>query len=265
AASGKMLWRKNDFEGAWPKFFTSSSPMFADGVCVAQLGGAENGGIVAYDPATGGQKWKWTGDGTAYASPTLLTAGETKMVVALTEKKIVCLALSDGKLCWEAPFVGQARAYNCATPIVDGQTVIYSGAARGAKAVKLEKAGGGFAAKELWSNPEAAVQFNNPILKSGQVYGISQKGELFCLDAQSGKTQWTAPLTKGGFGSIVDAGAVLMSLTPEGELAVFEPSDKEYKKLAGYKVGTDTYAYPVVAGNRVFVKDKDSVALWTIE
>ena len=36
---------------------------------IAALGSESNGGIVAYDLASGDQKWKWTGDGTAYASP----------------------------------------------------------------------------------------------------------------------------------------------------------------------------------------------------
>jgi hypothetical protein len=70
---------------------------------------------------------------------------------------------------------------------------------------------------------------------------------------------------QAGYGSIVDAGPVLLALTPKGELLVFEPSDKEYKQIASYKVGTDTYAYPIAAGNRVFVKDRDSVILWTID
>ena len=46
------------------------------------------GGIVAYDLATGEQKWKWTADGTAYSSPALLTVEGTKMVVAMTAKPI---------------------------------------------------------------------------------------------------------------------------------------------------------------------------------
>jgi len=45
-------------------------------------------------------------------------------------------------------------------PIVDGQTVIYTGAGRGAKAVKIEKQGDGFAVKELWSNGDLAPQYN---------------------------------------------------------------------------------------------------------
>ncbi len=95
---------------------------------------------------------------------------------------------------------------------------------------------------------------------------ISQNGVLFCLDAQSGKTLWTTELGGRGFGSVVDTGSALLALTPKGELSVFEPSDKEYKKLATYKVAdTDTYAYPVPAGKGLFVKDKDALRLWAVD
>jgi outer membrane protein assembly factor BamB len=266
AEKGKLLWRKDDFSGAWPKFYTASSPIITDGLCIAQLGGEANGGVVAYDLASGDQKWKWTGDGTAYASPVTMTVDGTRMVVTLTAKKIVGLGVADGKLLWEAPFAVQGMAYNAATPIVDGQTVVYAGSGRGTKAVKVEKTADGFAAKELWSNPDNGVQFDSPVLKGGQIYGVSQKGALFCLDAQSGKTLWTTELGGRGFGSIVDAGSALLALTPKGELTVFEPSDKEYKKLSGYKVAdSETYAYPVAAGKGVFVKGKDSLSLWNVD
>jgi outer membrane protein assembly factor BamB len=266
ADKGKLLWRKDDFSGKWPRFYTASSPIVTGGLCIAQLGGESSGGIVAYDVTSGDQKWKWTDDGTAYASPVILTVDGTKMVVTLTAKKIVGIGVADGKLLWEAPFAVQGMAYNAATPIVDGQTVIYAGSGRGTKAVKVEKTADGFAAKELWSNPDNGVQFDSPVLKGGQVYGVSQKGALFCLDAQSGKTLWTTELGGRGFGSIVDAGSALLALTPKGELTVFEPSDKEYKKVASYKVAdSETYAYPVAVGKGLFVKDKEAISFWTVD
>ncbi len=101
AASGKKLWRKNDFPGEWPNFFVSSSPLILNGLCIAQAGGRGGGAIVAYDLASGQQKWKWTGDGPGYASPAVMTVGDTKLIIALTEKSIVALnaptASSDGK------------------------------------------------------------------------------------------------------------------------------------------------------------------------
>ena len=267
AATGKMLWRKDDFPGAWPKFFTAMSPIIVDGLCIAHLGKQGEGAIVAYDLAAGNQKWKWTGDGPAYASPVLLTVEGAKMIVAQTEKNIVAIAVADGKLLWEAPFAPQGMAYNAATPIVDGQTIIYAGQGRGTKAVKIEKQGDGFAAKELWSNPENAVQFNSPILKNGLLFGLSQRGNFFCINAQTGQTAWTDPTGgRGGFGSIVDAGSVVLALTSKSPLVAFEPNDKEYKELASFKVAENqTYAYPVVAGSRIFVKDQDSITLWTVE
>ena len=277
--TGKKLWRKEEFPGT-PRFFTGSSPIIVDGFCIAQLGGQDNGAIVAYDLATGDQKWKWTSDAPAYASPVLLTIGGTKLVVAQTETKIVAVGTADGKLAWETSFAPRGMGYNAATPIVDGQTIIYCGSGRGAKAVKIEKQGEAFAAKELWSNPDNSVQFNSPVLKNGFLFGLTQGNEFFCINAQNGQSAWTAPAGQagaggggrgrggggGGYGSIIDAGSVLLALTPSSQLIAYEPSDKQYTELARIKVAdTPTYAHPVVAGNRIFIKDQDSVTLWTID
>jgi outer membrane protein assembly factor BamB len=267
AATGKVLWRKDEFPKVVPKFFAAMSPMIADGMAIAQLGGQGNGGIIAFDLATGNPKWKWTGEAAAYASPALLTVDGAKQIVTLTEKGVVGVGLTDGKLLWQIPFEPKGMAYNAATPIVDGQTVIFTGQGRGTKAVKIEKQGDAFAAKELWSNPELAVQFNTPVLKDGLLFGFSDKGYLFCIDAKTGKTAWTDTTNRGrGFAAILDAGACLLALPSNSELVVFKPSDKEFTEVAKIKVAdTPTYAHPVIAGKRVFVRDQDAVTLWTIQ
>jgi outer membrane protein assembly factor BamB len=267
AASGKVAWRNEDFKNNVPRFHTSCSPIVVNGLCIVQLGGERNGALVAYDLVGGSEKWKWTDDGMAYASPVVANVGGEKAIVAETNKNIVAVSVAGGKLLWETPFaVTQGRSYNACTPIVHEQTIIYSGSGNGTKAAKLEKSGDKFDAKELWTNPEQSVQFNTPTVKDGLIYGLSSKDKLFCLNAESGKTAWTSDMRgAGGYGSIVDAGSVLLALTPKGELVAFEPSDKEFKQLANFKVASgQTYAYPVVSGQRIFIKDRDSVTLWTI-
>jgi outer membrane protein assembly factor BamB len=151
---------------------------------------------------------------------------------------------------------------------VDGQTLIYTGAGRGTVAVKLEKTGDTITAKPLWSNPDLAPRFASPVLKNSLLYGLSQKGQFYCINAQTGKTAWveTGDGRGGGFGSIVDAGPVLMALTPKEQLIIFQPTDKEYTQVASIKVADSaTYGYPVVAGKRIFVEDQNSVTLWTLE
>ncbi len=332
AATGKKLWRKDEFN-AYPNFHPSSSPMIVDGLAIAQLGGRDNGALVAYDLATGATKWKTSGATPSYASPVLMKVGGAKLIVAQTDSRLIAVNAADGKIVWESAAApqgggsaggaggrggGGGRDYKATTPIVDGQTIITAG--RGVSAVRLEKAGDKFIAKELWSNAEKTVSFNSPTVKGNRLYALAGNNELFCLSTTDGKTMWSAPYPAGaapavraaleklefqpaifglpqdpppgaprrpggqggqgrpgsgpggfggggggGYGTIVDAGSVVFALTPGGQLLAIEPGGTELKTLGSYKVGTQTHAYPVVSGARIFIKDKDSVALWTVE
>ncbi len=267
AADGKLVWRNDQFK-AVPMFFTATSPIIVDGMCVTQLGGRGEGAIIALDLATGAEKWRWAEEGPEYASPVLMTVEGTKQIVTLTEKSVVGVGVADGKLLWRLPFLPQQRAYNTATPIVDGQTVIYTGANRGTKAVKIQRQGDAFAARELWSNPDLAPQYNTPVLQDGLLFGFSNRGQFFCIHAQTGQTAWLDETSRdrSGFGPLVSAGSVLLALPSNGELIAFKPSGTQYEELARIKVADgSTYAFPVIAGNRIYVKDADSLALLVIE
>jgi outer membrane protein assembly factor BamB len=292
AASGKVLWKKDSIGGE-PMFAISSSPLIADGLCIVQFGGGRDGGgggIKAYELANGNEKWKWDGDPAAYASPVLATVDGKNVIVAETAASIVAVSL-EGKLLWRSAIAGGkggggkgiggkgaggkgggmgGLAYNAPTPVVDGTTVIFAEGARITKAVTVEKKGDELVAKDLWSNSDQSLKFNTPVVKGGLVFGITTNDKLFCVNAKTGKEEWSQALSGGGgrnagYGSVVDAGSVLFALNPGSELIVFEPTDKQFKQIAKYKVGSETYAYPIVAGNRIIVKDKESVALYLVE
>ncbi len=294
AATGEQVWRKDDLH-SWPRFFASSSPIVVDGLCIAQLGGERNGGILAYDLATGNEKWKWTGDGPAYGSPVLATINSSKVIIAPTARNMVAVGVNDGKLLWKIPYT-QGR-YNAATPMVDGETLLYAGPTHGITADKLVRKDGKLTTEKLWNNPDNSVLYNTPVLKNGLLFGLSTLDSLFCVNVSTGKTAWNAAVGKsssgdrqkaaaqaegrpraqgrrgrrgagggGGYGSIVDAGEVLLAISPAAELIAFQPSEQAYTEVARYKVADGfTYSYPVVAGNRIFIKDKNSVMLWTFD
>lgn len=268
AASGRLIWRRDPFPGIVPMFFTAMSPMVVDGMCIAHLGGVGNGAIISYSMNTGDEIWRWAEEGPDYASPVLLTVAGIKQIVTLTEKSIVGVAASDGTLLWKLPFPPQRRAYNAATPIVSGQTVIYTGAGRGTKAIKIEKQGDGFVAKERWSNDGVAVQFNTPVLKDNLLFGYSNMGNLFCINAQNGETAWVDTLKndRGGFAAILDAGKVILALPSSAELIVIKPVEDKYTELARIKMAdTPTYAHPVIAGNSIYLKDEETLTLWMMK
>jgi len=266
AATGKVIWRKDEFSGVVPQFFTGMSPIIVNGMVIVHLGEQDNGTIIAYDLITGNQQWKWTGDGPAYSSPVVMTVDGTKQVVVQTEKNILSVAMTDGKLLWQVPTPAQRRFYNSATPIIDGQTVIYTGQGDGTRAIKIQKKGDDFVVNELWKNEQLGTAFNTPVLKDGLLFGLSHRGNLFCLNATNGQTAWTDSIDHKNFGSIIDAGSVILALTSQSELIAFKPSDKAYTEIARIKVAdTPTYAHPVIAGNRIYVKDEETLAMWMIE
>jgi outer membrane protein assembly factor BamB len=356
AESGKLLWRKDEFK-SWPMFYTASSPIVVDGIVVALVGGDQGGGasgaVVAYDLASGEEKWKWAAGNPTHASPVLSTLDGSKYVVAQAGGKLAALNPASGEVAWQievgggggfgrgrggfgggdfrggrgrrgqdgegrrGPGGGEGRGAGdesgaarnvqaqvaqqepgrgergqgrgrgefgrrggrggrgggmgrerfAATPIVDGTTIYHSGAGGGLKAYQLQKEGDKITSKEIWSNPEASISFNTPVLKDGLLFGVNGQSQFYCIDAQSGKTAWIGPRDSGGgYGSVVDAGAVLLGNMPGSGLVVIEPTAKAYNELARIKVAeSEIYAHLVVAGNRIFVKDWDSVALFTVE
>lgn len=266
ASAGKVVWRNDEFAGMVPRFFTGMSPIIIDGIVIAHLGDQDNGAIIAFDLATGTQKWKWSGDGPAYASPVLMKVEGVSQIIVQTEKNMVSINLADGKLLWKIPTPTQRRYYNAATPIIDDQMVIYTGQGQGIRAVKIKKQDTGFVFTELWNNAEIGTGFNTPVLKDDLLFGLSDRGQFFCMSAKTGETAWTDTTQYRNFGAILDAGSVMLALPNNSELIAFKPSNKEYVELARFKVAdTPTFAHPVIAGNRVFVKDQENMAMWMIE
>jgi outer membrane protein assembly factor BamB len=270
--AGKVLWRKETAKEGYaslPRFHTAMSPVIADGLGIVQLGGDGGGAIIAYDMATGEAKWKWAGEGAAYASPVVGTLAGVKQLVTITEKSAVGVALADGKLLWQVPFAPAGmRGYNASTPILTGDMVILSGGGRGVKAFTIEKAGDALAAKPGWSNADLAPQFGSAVLKDGFLYCVSAADTLYCLNTKTGATAWIDPAKrgKGGYGEVVDAGTVLVALGNAGDMVVFQPTDKAFTEVAHFKVSDKaTYAYPILAGKRIYVKDQENLILYTLE
>jgi outer membrane protein assembly factor BamB len=158
-------------------------------------------------------------------------------------------------------------AYNSVTPIVDGATVIISGtgAGRGTVAYKITKQGDTFTPTQLWTDATLTCQFCTPVLYNGLLYGVSGQGKLFCLKESDGTGVWedqTVHGPRGGFGCMLAAGGFIFALPADGTLIVMQPDGKQ---VAHYQVSDEpTYTLPLLAGNRIFIKDQQTLGLWTI-
>ena len=260
AATGKLIWRKDNPTNAFPAFFTGASPIIADGMCIVHIGKKDDGQVIALDLNSGNEEWKWTGEGPSYSSPSVMTVEGKKLLIVITEKNIMALGLADGKQLWQIATPVQQRFYNCVSPYIDGQTIYLSGQGTGTKAIKVEKSGNDYITKELWSNAEVGAKWNTPILKDGFLYGFTDQKRIYCINAATGQTAWIDNSVNSDFSTIVDCGSVIIGLTSTDNLLVLKPDAKAYSEVVKYKVSeTPIYAYPVISGNSIYIKDAETL------
>jgi outer membrane protein assembly factor BamB len=266
ASTGKLLWRKDNPDNIVPQFFTGLSPLLIDNLCIVHTGTKDKGEILALDINTGNEKWKWAGEGPSYSTPSIMTIDGKKLLIIFTEKNLMALNLEDGKMLWQIATPVQQRYYNCASPYIDGQTIYLTGQGTGTKAIKVEKKGSGYVTTELWSNTEVGAKWNTPILKDGFLYGFTDMKRIYCLNSTTGKTAWIDNAVSSDFATIVDLGKVVMGLTSTSNLIVFKPDHAAYTEVKKYKVSdTPIYTYPVVAGDKVYIKDAENLMMYKIE
>jgi outer membrane protein assembly factor BamB len=270
AAQGKLLWRKESFalfKAKAPLYGTSTSPIVDQGVVFAYLGGNDVGALVAFDAASGAEKWRWAGDGPGYASPIIVEIAGKRQIVTQSQKNIIGIEAANGNLLWKIPFETE-YVMNIVTPIVYQDLLIFSGYNKGVFAVKAEVRDGKWITRSAWQNKEVSMYMNSPVLRGNYLFGLSQrnKGQIFCLDASTGRTLWTGEPRQGENAAMVIAGGFVFSLTNDAKLIVSDAADKAAAPIKQYSVAdSQTWAHPVIVGGDILIKDENSLALLSLE
>jgi outer membrane protein assembly factor BamB len=264
-ASGRLVWRR-EFPQGYPLYGAAQSPA-ADGDLVIVHAGGGSGALMAFDAATGADRWKSSAPGgAAYASPMIATIGGTRQVVTLTETHVVGVALADGAPLWSVPFTTMYEQ-NAVTPVVYGDLVIVSGIEKGVLALRIQREGPRWDARKAWETADASFYMSSPVLAGTRLLGFShrQKGQLVALDAATGRLLFAGPARQGESASLVLAGEDLLVLTTEAELVVVKAGAARFTPVATYGVGESaTWAHLAVAPRALLVKDARALTLWRV-
>jgi outer membrane protein assembly factor BamB len=264
ARTGALRWQK-PAAAVPPLYGVAMSPAADAGFVVAHVGGHDAGALTAFVADTGAVKWEWKGDGPAYASPVITSIGGTRQIVTQTQNAVVGMDAGSGQLLWRLPF-RTAWDQNSVTPVVWNDVVIFSGLDSGITAVRVTRRGAGWHAEELWKNESLPMYMSSPVLSGNSLFGLSHrnKGQLFCLDARTGKALWATRGREAENAALLRGGDVLFVLKDNGELVVARSNTSAYEPLRTYQVATTpTWAHPAIVGRQIFVKDSESLASWT--
>jgi len=270
AASGAMRWRKDfsrQYKETSPLFGVAMSPLADGAVVIAHVGGNDGGALTAFDAASGDVKWRWTGDGPAYASPIVADLGGVRQVVTETQNNIVGLSAAGGQLLWKIPFTTD-YVQNIPTPLLYGDLLILSGLGKGVVAVRPRMKDRKWSLETVWRNADVSLYMSSPVLDADLVFGFShyKRGQFFCLDARTGATRWTGPPRQGANAAVLVSGGDLILLRDEGELIVAKAGDKAFEPLHRYTVAdSPTWAHPLVLRQSIVIKDADTLAFWSTD
>ncbi len=265
ARNGKLIWRK-DFSKQYPVtsplFGTAMSPVVEKNLLIAHVGGPDKGALMAFDVETGAVKWSYEADGPAYSSPIVVTLAGERQVVTFTQKEFVGVSAATGKLLWKMP-AKTGYDTNSVTAVAYKDMLILSLEDQGMMAVRPVKQGAGFTAQEVWRNADNVLGMNSPVMQGNLLFGLSsrKKGQFFCIDADTGKTLWQSPGRMGENAAILNLAGTLLLLTNDANLIVLPANAKGYTPVAQYTVASSpTWAHPIAASKRIFVKDETTLA-----
>ena len=92
------------------------------------------------------------------------------------------------------------------------------------------------------------MYMSSPVLSGNLLFGFSHKskGQFFCLDANTGKTQWAGDPRQGDNAAILQVGQRLLLLKDDAELIIAQVSAKAFEPLRRYKVAYDGFRRSVV-------------------
>jgi len=270
AQTGKLQWRKEFGQISTSNLFcgTTASPLMDKGNLIVLVGDDRSGSLIAFDPATGQERWKWSSDSVSYASPVAFEFEGIRQIIAHTNNAIVGLAAETGKLLWKMPFIDPPYGENIVTPLLYRNMLLISNGTEGVTAIRVTKEGGEWNAKPVWKNLEVTMYMSSPVLDGDYLYGMSSKnkGHFFCLNVADFKVSWTTERREGDNASLLHSKDVLFILTDDANLTVAKKSVKGFEPVAKYSVANSpTWAQPTMWGKYVLIKDDSTIALWSLE
>jgi outer membrane protein assembly factor BamB len=181
------------------------------------------------------------------------------------------VAARDGKLLWKYEKLGNNTA-NIPTPIVLGDRIFSAaGYGKGGALLQLVPRDGGVTVKEIYFKSELTNKHGGLVVVGDYVYGDhDDSGHPFCAEVKTGKVVWRKKDRGEGQGSasVAYADGHLYFRYDNGITALVEASPDAYKEISAFPIPKHegpSYAHPVVAGGRLYLREAGTVYCYNVK
>ena len=224
--------------------------------------------LVALDKKSGKEAWKVDRSVPApreardsYTTPLVISRGEQEVIVTAGADHVTAHAADTGKELWRAGGLNPNQRGNfrsIASPVVVGDVVIvpYS---RGATltAVRLGGTGDVTDTHVVWTKDIETCDVPTPIAHDGKVYLCGDRGQIVCIDSESGKTLWSEDPPRSRYvcsASPVLANGHLYATRENGATLVYSLNGDAPQLVSTNSVREYTYATPVFVDGQIYVR-----------
>lgn len=268
ASNGKTIWHVNlrdDFGGGRPGWGYSESPLIEGDMLIVTPGG-KNGTVAALNKHTGELIWQSgeVTEGAHYSSAVVAEIGGIRQIVQFARESVFGLKLETGEFLWKYSGANNGTA-NAFTPIVDGDRVFVSSAyGTGSGLAKVSTNGDKQSAEEVYFIKKLASHHGGAV-KIGDYLYSNGGGALMCIDYNSGEIVWQDRSV--GKGSLVAADGMLYVLSESHAVALVEATPEGYREHGSFRIenlGRRSWAHPVVAGGRLYVRNQQSLTAYDV-
>lgn len=204
AKTGKPIWKKElteEYKTKSPVWGYSAHPLIVGDLLYTLVGGTDSA-VVAFDKATGKERWKaLNSEEVGYAPPILMNSGGSNQLIIWLSETVNSLDPMTGKLHWTHKYPADGKVNRPAVSIVmprqvDGDKLFVTTVYHGPLMLKLHQDAP--AASVVWqvegnmNKPPAGLSalMATPVYVKGHLYGVDMQGRLMCCDAVDGKIKW---------------------------------------------------------------------------
>lgn len=262
ADTGQVVWQAavlTDNAGAVPMWGLSVSPLVTDGLVVVFVGGPNGRGLLAFDAATGQERWAAAAGQHSYASPHVVTLAGTRQIVMHDDIALRGLAIDNGRTLWEHANPGQSYQPMLQPHVVGDQELVVAwdnGLAR----LKFTPADPVWQVETLWTSTQLRPSFNDFYIHDGHIFGLSD-GILSCLSLDDAKRKWKGGRYGSGQLLLLPEAHQLLVVTEQGELVVVAADAARHRELARHPaIAGKTWNHAAFAQGRLYVRNAEELA-----